>query len=75
VSPSAELAGRLLDEAERHLASARTVADDDPAGSYQLAHDAARKACAALLAAQGLRATPAGALLLLIRDVPVPLVG
>jgi hypothetical protein len=38
-----------------HAATSR-----DPTGAYQLAYDAARKACAATLAVQGLRATRAG---------------
>lgn len=60
VPGSAELAGRLLDEARGHRASAIAIAPTDPPGSYQLAYDAARKAAAALLAVQGLRATSKG---------------
>ncbi|CAN5752017.1 hypothetical protein BH23ACT10_BH23ACT10_13370 [soil metagenome] len=60
VGPSDELAERFFEEAARHLASAQAVRVTDPTGSYQLAYDAARKACAALLAVQGLRATSAG---------------
>jgi hypothetical protein len=60
VQPSAELAERFFAEADRHLASAAQIRTSDPTGSYQLAYDAARKACAALLAVQGLRATSAG---------------
>src|SRR5438128_1891110 len=60
VPPSSEHARRLLDESESHLASATDIALRDPTGAYQLAYDAARKACAALLAVQGLRATSKG---------------
>ena len=60
VVPSDELAERFFEESDRHLASARAIKITDPTGSYQLAYDAARKACAALLAVQGLRATSAG---------------
>ena len=60
VVPSEELAERFFAEADRHLASAEAIRVTDPTGSYQLAYDAARKACAALLAVQGLRATSAG---------------
>lgn len=60
VVPSPELAARLLEEADRHLRSAELVGGVDPTGSYQLAYDAARKASAALLAVQGLRATTRG---------------
>lgn len=60
VNASSDLAGRLMDDAARHIASARLVAATDPNGAYQLAYDAARKACSALLAAQGLRATTRG---------------
>jgi HEPN domain-containing protein len=60
VTPSEVLAARLVTEAEKHLAAADHIAEIDEAGAYQLAYDAARKACAALLARQGLRATTRG---------------
>jgi hypothetical protein len=60
VVASAELAGRLLDEAGHHLRAAELVRELDPTGAYQLAYDAARKGSAALLAAQGLRSTTRG---------------
>lgn len=60
VAPSAENATRLLAEAARHLQSAELVADADPAGGYDLLYAAARKAMAAALAVQGLRATSKG---------------
>jgi hypothetical protein len=57
VEPSSDVAARLMTEAEAHLRLSKKGVDDDPAGALQLAYDAARKACAALLAVQGLRAT------------------
>jgi len=60
VVPSAGLAGRLFEEADRHLQAAKMIREVDPAGAYQLAYDAARKSSAALLAAQGLRSTTRG---------------
>lgn len=61
VVPSTRLGERMLDEAARHLESARTLVESDPTAAYTLAYDAARKASAALLAPQGLRATSRGA--------------
>ncbi|MGH9106560.1 MAG: hypothetical protein ACRDZX_12140 [Acidimicrobiales bacterium] len=60
VTASEALAARLVAEAEKHLAAAEHVVSIDEAGAYQLAYDGARKACAALLAQQGLRATTRG---------------
>jgi HEPN domain len=60
VPPSREHADALLDQAQRHLKTAELAADDDPVGSYQLTYDAARKALAAILENQGLRATSRG---------------
>ncbi len=50
----------LLDKATRTLASARALQETDPDSSYTLAYDAARFACTALLAQQGLRPTTKG---------------
>lgn len=51
----------LLVDAQRHLQSADAAkAIGDLVGAYQLAYDAMRKSSAALLAAQGLRATVRG---------------
>ncbi|WP_426508430.1 hypothetical protein ACPPVO_58270 [Dactylosporangium sp. McL0621] len=50
----------LLDKAHRTLLSAVVLADKDPDSSYTLAYDAARFACTALLAQQGLRPTSKG---------------
>ncbi|MEV0569418.1 hypothetical protein [Dactylosporangium sp. NPDC050588] len=50
----------LLDKAERTLISAVVLCEKDPGSSYTLAYDAARFACTALLAQQGLRPTSKG---------------
>jgi hypothetical protein len=50
----------LLDKALRTLASALALQSDDADSSYTLAYDAARFACTALLAQQGLRPTTKG---------------
>ena len=60
VTPSDEVAARLLADAEAHIALASKGIEDDPAGALQLSYDAARKASAALLAVQGLRSTTRG---------------
>jgi hypothetical protein len=60
VPPSRDQADRLLAQARSHLASAEKVCADDPEGGYALAYDAARKALAAILENQGLRATSRG---------------
>lgn len=61
VVADAALARRLLQDARRHLDTAATAkTTGDLAGAYQLAYDAFRKSAAALLAAQGLRATSRG---------------
>ncbi|WP_433209381.1 hypothetical protein ACQP00_45055 [Dactylosporangium sp. CS-047395] len=53
-------ADHLLTQARRHLTSAGAIAAADPAGAYQLLYDAARKALAAILENQGVRATSRG---------------
>jgi len=60
VSANREHADLLLAQAGRHLSSAQAIATGDPAGAYQLLYDAARKALAAVLENQGLRATSRG---------------
>jgi hypothetical protein len=60
VIASAKQAAIMLDDARRHLTSARTIAPLDPQGAYTLTYDAARKSLAAILEAQGLRATSKG---------------
>jgi hypothetical protein len=60
VPPSRDHADMLVAQAHRHVASATAIAGSDPAGAYQLIYDAARKALAAVLENQGLRATSRG---------------
>jgi hypothetical protein len=50
----------LLDQARRTAATAAGLVSRDPYSAYVLACDAARFACIALLAQQGLRATTSG---------------
>jgi hypothetical protein len=49
-----------LDRARRSIDAARILAETAPDSSVVLAYDAARQACVALLAQQGLRPTTAG---------------
>jgi hypothetical protein len=49
-----------LDQARAHLSASALGLDADPIGSFQLAYDAARKALASLLLAQGLRPSSTG---------------
>jgi HEPN domain len=61
VGAQSVVAGKLLDDASRHLTTAATAsATGDLSGAYQLAYDALRKSAASLLAIQGLRATSRG---------------
>lgn len=46
-----------VNDARRHVASARRLADDDPRLAYAACHDAIRKALTGMLADRGLRAT------------------
>ena len=69
VPPSELVARRLLADADAHVVLARKGADDDPSGALQLGYDAARKASAALLAVQGLRATTTGGHIAVIEAV------
>jgi hypothetical protein len=50
----------LLDQARRTATTAAGLVANDPYSAYVLAYDAARFACIALLAQQGLRATTSG---------------
>ena len=52
--------GPLLDSAKGLLASAERESTANPEAAFVLAYDAARKACAALLAQQGLRTRASG---------------
>jgi len=49
-----------LSKSRRTLSTATAAADTDPDSAFTLAYDAARFACTALLAQQGLRATTKG---------------
>lgn len=60
VTANTELAERLMTTARQHAASARLLAATDPCLAYAAVYDAIRKALAALLQAQGLRATTQG---------------
>ena len=60
VPPSVDAAQSLLEVAERHLASALVLADNDVVLAYDALHGANRKALTAILVAQGLRPTRAG---------------
>ncbi|MGH3188871.1 MAG: hypothetical protein ACRDPY_34475 [Streptosporangiaceae bacterium] len=50
----------LLEQARRTATTAAGLVSSDPYSAYVLAYDAARFACIALLAQQGLRATTSG---------------
>lgn len=60
VPASSIQAQALLDDAERHFRSAESIAEADPSAAYAVMYDGARKALAAILAHQGLRATSKG---------------
>ncbi len=60
VSASTAHAELLLDQAARHLRSARTLRGDDDVLAFCAAYDAARKALTSVLATQGLRPTSRG---------------
>jgi len=79
IAPDPPAIARLLDDARRHLGTARLAAHaSDLAGAYQLAYDAARKACTATLAARGLRVRGQGAhanLILIMQELYSPAPG
>lgn len=60
VPASQQAAEAELGRARTHVGSARQLAATDPEGAYTLAYDAARRALAAVLQNQGLRATSRG---------------
>ena len=60
VPASAVQAEALLADAARHFRSAEAIAASDPSAAYAVMYDGARKALAAILAQQGLRATSKG---------------
>lgn len=55
VTPDRSQAMRFLDQAGRHLRSARGLLEEDPAGAFSLLYDGIRKSLTAHLAAHGLR--------------------
>jgi len=69
VAASRELADLMLARATRHLQTAVEIASVDPTAAFQTAYDGARKAMAAILANQGLRATTAGGAHSVLLDV------
>lgn len=60
VQASDSHAAMLLEEAGRHLSSARQLASNDATAAYSVMYDGVRKSLSAILAKQGLRATSAG---------------
>lgn len=61
VAVSIEHALDVIETAERHVSTARTLSQmDDHAMTFTASYDAARKALTAVLAAQGLRIRPVG---------------
>lgn len=60
VPASREAAESELARSRTHVGSARALMATDPEGAYTLAYDAARRALAAVLQNQGLRATSRG---------------
>lgn len=61
IVPNPEHASAVIDTAQRHVATARMLADTaDLAMAFTAAYDAARKALSAVLAAHGLRVRPVG---------------
>lgn len=60
VAANRALAEDYLRQARQHLVSAQELHASDPEGAFQLAYDAARKALAAILVNQGLRASGEG---------------
>jgi hypothetical protein len=64
-----DLAWSLIRQAVNHLSTGRAAAESDTEGAEALVYDAARKALAAVLAAQGLRATSRGGHLALYEAV------
>lgn len=69
VVADADLARHLIEAAHRHVKSAEVLRDDDPELAYAAVYDAIRKAMAAMLQAQGLRATTMGGHLAVQRAV------
>ncbi len=60
VKPDRNLADLAIGQAKRHLDASHHTLEVDPVGSFQLAYEASRKAFAAVLENEGLRATSKG---------------
>lgn len=60
VTADLDAARRLIADARNHLVSAEMIKERDPNAAFAIVYDAIRKACSALLEAQGLRATSRG---------------
>ena len=60
VSGAAADGAPLLETAQKTVATAAALVQDDARSAYVLAYDAARLACSALLTQQGMRATSKG---------------
>ena len=73
VPASREHADALLDLARQHLVSARAVVENDPEGAYAIGYDASRKALAAVLENEGLRATSRGGHVAIYRAIQAQL--
>lgn len=69
ITADLDLAKHLTAEARRHVKSAEVLASADPSLAYAALHDAIRKSLAAMLQAQGLRATTSGGHLAVQRAV------
>src|SRR5437879_12880653 len=69
VPADADTFAALLDTAQRHVASARTLVGSDNEGAYALAYDATRKSASALLGHQGLRPTSAGGHIVVVEAI------
>ncbi|MFK0002933.1 HEPN domain-containing protein [Paenarthrobacter sp. NPDC090520] len=61
VTPNPELADHYISQAHTHLKAAETLREQDPAGAFTLAYDAARLSLASILVVQGLRPRGEGA--------------
>ncbi len=59
VDADRERAEAAIEEARKHVESARLIARSDPNGAYQLAYDEARKAVMSAMRSQGIRARKA----------------
>lgn len=73
VAANAPFAAQSLDVCEVHIRAAQTILDTDSVGALALAYDAARKALAALLLAQGLRPTRSGGHIAVTRAITAQL--